>query len=380
MIGRNYGDITNIYIVNGLTKEERSFAEQYVMLENALLDRNFCPLLQNVLLRDSNQLSMLIFAYSSRVMDVSVEASRAVQLFIVSVVEPLSWFASECMGRGIKIFAFQVMVWTLTMIDNLLESLMSSGMEFMDQGIAVAYQELRSKSKCISNQLTMALAVELVEHAISGPDKIKVLLNSLCQLFGRGDVKESILDAVKSVYKMRADSREKLPCEAQILANCGTAFISHKGSYLLGDFHVFLAQMFFREAKRLLPDQVCTKQSGHLDKNIRIAELVPHVRRVLLEIDTETQLSTEKLTYLGEVVRGIPCFQAPSAAELKDICSAIKFLLQMTVNGNDPQGLQKVVQTLNALSQLFTSLENQDLSRKCQEWAKTATYKEKVAV
>jgi hypothetical protein len=379
MIG-NYGDLSNLYVINGVLKEERSFAEQYLLLQNALLDRKFCPVLQNVLLRDSNQLSMLIFAYSQRVMDTSIEASRMVQLFIACVADPLSWFSNECINRGIKIFAFQVLVWTLTMSENLCQSLLNSGTEYMDECVGVVFVELRAKHKCISNQLVMALAVELVDHAISGPDKIKVLLNSLCQLFGRNDVNDSLLEAVKVVYKMRSEKHEKLPCEAQILANCGTAFISHKASYALGDFHVRLAQKFFQEAKRLLPEQVCTKQSGHLDKNIRIAALVPDVRKVLLQVEADVQLTEAKLTELRKMVLEISCFQNPSAAQLKDICSAIKFVLQMTVQGSDPLGLQKVVQTLQALSQLFDFLEKKDLSKKCEEWAKTATYKEKVSV
>jgi hypothetical protein len=296
------------------------------------------------------------------------------------VADPFSWFSSECINRGIKIFAFQVLVWTLTMSDNILGSLVNSGMENSNEEIAAAFHELMMKHRCISNQLTMALAVELVDHAISGPDKIKILLNSLCQLFGRADVQESVLEAVKVVYKMRSEKHEKLPCEAQILANCGTAFISHKASYSFGDFHVKLAQKFFCEAKRLLPDQVCSKQSGHLDKNIRIAALVPDVRRVLLKVECEGQLTEAKLAELRETVLQMECFKNTDAARLKDICSAIKFVLQMTVQGSDPCGLQKVVQTLNALSQLFGSLENSVLSTKCQEWAKTATYKEKVSV
>jgi len=245
----------------------------------------------------------------------------------------------------------------------------------MDTDLIVVMQELESKHDCVSHQLVRSLAAELVENAISGPEKVKVLMNSLCQLFGRMDVQLSIREAVQVVYKMRSDKHEKLPCEAQILANCGTAFISHKGSYLLGDHHVYLAQQFFREAKRLLPDQVCSKQSSHLDKNIRIADLVPDIRRILVGVNANSQIGV-----LERIVAGIPFLNAPASnasVDMKDICSAIKFVLQMTVNGSDPQGLEKVVTTLTTLSQLFASL-NLDLSKKCQEWASSASYKERV--
>jgi len=262
------------------------------------------------------------------------------------------------------------------MVDNVKSSVQTTGLQYMDPDVAVVTQELESKHRCVSHQLIESLASELVENAISGPEKVKVLLNSLCQLFGRIDVRDSILDAVKVVYKMRSDKHEKLPCEAQILANCGTAFISHKGSYMLGDFHVYLAQAFFREAKCLLPDQVCTKQSSHLDKNIRIADLVPGIRRILIGVNSTTQDND-----LQRIVADIPFLnfntKDPAAVDMKDICSAIKFVLQMTVNGADPQGLEKVVMTLTTLSRLFDTL-NKDLSKKCLEWASSASYKERV--
>jgi len=319
---------------------------------------------------------MVIFSYCQRYLDVSIEASKAVKLFILSVVDPLTWFSGECMSRGMKVFGFQVLVWILTMSDNIQKCVHTTGIEYMDMDVRVVMQELESKHKCVTHQLIKSLAGELVENAISGPEKVKVLLNSLCQLFGRSDVHDSILEAVKAVYKMRTDQHEKLPCEAQILANCGTAFISHKGSYMLGDYHVYLAQSFFRDAKRLLPDQVCSKQSSHLDKNIRIADLVPDIRKILLGVNQNSQ-STD----LQRIVAEIPFLNTPAsnpAVDMKDICSAIKFVLQMTVNGSDPQGLEKVVMTLRALSRLFDTLENKDLSKKCMEWASSASYKERV--
>lgn len=377
MIG-NYGELTNMYVVNGVVREDRFFSEHFMLLQNSLFDRKFCPILQNVLLRDSNELTMVIFSYCQRYLDVSIEASKAIKLFTLSVVDPLTWFSGECMSRGMKVFGFQVLVWVLTMSDNIQMCVHTTGMEYMDLEVSVVLQELESKHKCVSHQLIKSLASELVENAISGPEKVKVLLNSLCQLFGRSDVRDSILEAVKVMYKMRSDKHEKLPCEAQILANCGTAFISHKGSYVLGDFHVYLAQLFFREAKRLLPDQVCSKQSSHLDKNIRIADLVPGIRKVLLGVNANTQLID-----LQRIVADIPFLNSnvnkdPAAVDMKDICSAIKFVLQMTVNGSDPQGLEKVVMTLKTLSRLFETLDNKDLSKKCLEWASSASYKERV--
>jgi len=292
-------------------------------------------------------------------------------LYILCVVDPLVWFSSECLQRGMKVFSFQVMVWLLTMSENVQASLQKSGVQFMEPGLILLFQELEEKYMLISKQLTLSLAEELVDHAISGPEKVKNLLNSLCQLFGRPHVGDSILVAVREVYQRRTEKHEKLPCEAQVLANCGTAFISHKGSYLLGDFHVYIAQQFFKEAKCLLPTQVCTKQSNHLDKNIRIANLVPDIRRILLSVNENGQIAD-----LQKAVAAVPFLNTRSSSELKDICSAIKFVLQMTVNGSDPHGLEKVVKTLRTLSMLFE--HNKDLSKKCMEWASSASYKDSV--
>eukprot|EP00475_Leptophrys_vorax_P015383 TRINITY_DN2172_c0_g1_i1.p1 TRINITY_DN2172_c0_g1~~TRINITY_DN2172_c0_g1_i1.p1 ORF type:complete len:378 (+),score=93.67 TRINITY_DN2172_c0_g1_i1:451-1584(+) len=373
----NFNDLPNSSFVNVIVKDQRNFAENYLLLENTLLERKFCPILQNVLLRDSHSLTLVIFVYCQRIMDASLEASESLKLFDCAAVDPLHWFALECICRGMKIFAFQILVWILTMSEKMHLRVTTTGLVYMDPAVADAYGKLEQKHKFIVDQLTKALAAELVENAICGPDKVKVLLNSLCQLFGRADVSGSLLEAVRVTYKMKSEKKEKLPCEAQILANCGTAFISHKPSYQLGVFHVLLAQQFFKEAKGLLPQQVCEKQASHLEKNIRIADLVPHVIFVLKEVKSFEEMVEPKLVEIRSRIASLQCFKSPNSAQLRDICSAIKFVLQMTVDANDPLGLQKVVNTLNTLSLVFES--QKDLSKKCSEWAKSATYKERVA-
>jgi len=305
---------------------------------------------------------LLVLSLLQAAFDSPVDAARAAAGFCQTALEPMIWLATELFQRDCRPLAVQILEWLLFYVEKLIAGLTTVRCEGV-QGLVDQLPLLRSK-------MLDFLASDLLDAAVVGPDRVKRCLNSYYQLIARDQ--HSIADlmaAIQRAYHSREDAGA-LPCEAQLYANLGTGFISHRISYQIGKVHVQLAQVFFEESLALLPAQVCRKQKDHLKKNIRVARLVPSVLDVVHSISIPRRSGNGVFCPSTTTVPIASLNEAESNRDVKDWCSAIRFVMQMISEGQ--RSVELIVRSLQNLASVFQEV-NPDLARKCCEWASSAT-------
>lgn len=275
----------------------------------------------------------------------------------------------------------QILEWLLFYLERYCSSL-KHYVDVSSDAMYIRNQLLLPEHGKVKDLLIDFISKDLIDSSFLGPEAVTKCLNSYFHLVSKQFSGRKIFEKLKLAYRTHVDeieltslnSSDQFPCEAQIMANLGTGFISHKPSYVLGSLHVKLAQYLFEEALSLLPVDVCKLQREHLTKNIRISKIVPSVLDTVLSILTsdvsENKPHGSNLERISSSLsKDLEC--TFEEEKLRDVFSAIKFVIQMVSNNCHPAANLK--QTLNKqmLESFLAILEqvNPELSKRCFEWA-----------
>jgi len=238
----------------------RNFPDDFAKLVHIIRSQSFSSTDMISLFSRVDYVSLLILLYLEQLYNAPGDALRVAMEFQEYGIERLVWLARTLDRHEVRPLAARILEWLLFYHQKLITELKSLPLNdsLYSLEIRKIYPMIAASEAARRTEMFEIIARDLVDGAAIGAEKVKTMLDHYFPVINKEIEGLRFKDTVKSAYsRMQSDLLgrfvDSIPCEAQIMANLGTGFISHRQSYDISYLHVELARSFFEESLALLP-------------------------------------------------------------------------------------------------------------------------------